>query len=265
MDYIKTNKDAWEDAFAHRFENWGDDNHIRLRTEKLPFLEDDVIKALSQMNLEGKTIAQFCCNNGRELLSVMQLGAERGVGFDIAENILNQAKETAQKIKQTNCEFVQTNILEINESYHNRFDFIFFTIGAITWFEDLNQLFRKVSDCLKPNGVMLINDSHPFFNLLLLPGEEGYDENNLDRFAYSYFRSEPWVESEGMSYLSPMYESKPFTSFSHTISEILNGTIKAGMTIQSFDEYDYDVGMTELYNGKGYPLSYILIAAKRTS
>ena len=109
---------------------------------------------LRSMDFKGKSAAQFCCNNGRELLSLMQLGAESGTGFDIAENIIAQASETAEKAGISNCRFVSCNILDIDEKYHNSFDFILFTIGAITWFEDLKPLFQKVSDCLKPGGIL---------------------------------------------------------------------------------------------------------------
>ena len=62
------------------------------------------------MDFKGKKAAQFCCNNGREILSLMQL--------------------------------VACIILDIDEMYHNSFDFIMFTIEAITWFEDMNPQFK---------------------------------------------------------------------------------------------------------------------------
>ena len=124
MSYIKSNKEAWEEAFDHRYSNWGDDNHIILQTKKLPFFADDVVKELKKIDFKSKSIAQFCCNNGRELLSIMQLGAEYGVGFDIAENIVSQANETARKINQKNCNFVACNILDIDESYFNKCIFV---------------------------------------------------------------------------------------------------------------------------------------------
>ena len=73
----------------------------------------------------------------------MQLGAKEGYGFDIAENIIGQARDTAQKAGIDNCRFTACNILEIPEEYNNRFDFVMFTIGAITWFEDLSSYFPK--------------------------------------------------------------------------------------------------------------------------
>lgn len=262
MDYIKKNKEAWEEAFDHKQDGWGEENHIRLVKEKLPFFCPDMAKELQSMDFKGKSIAQFCCNNGRELLSLMQLGAKDGVGFDIAENIIGQAAGTAEKAGIKNCHFVSCNILEIDEQYHNRFDFILFTIGAITWFEDMEPLFQKVSDCLKPGGTLLIHDYHPVMNMLPMPGEPDFDSEHLNRVAYSYFKHEPWIENEGMEYMSKPYHSKTFTSFPHTMSSIINAIIKSQMKIVKLKEFDYDVGLSEVYDGQGFPLSYILISEK---
>jgi len=262
MDYILSNKEAWEEAFDHRFENWGDYDYKRLISEELPFLESDVISELKGIDLKEKAIAQFCCNNGRELLSLMQLQPSIGVGFDIAENILEQARSNAKKAGIANCDFVATNILEIDERYHNKFDFVFFTIGAITWFEDLSLLFGKVAKCLKPGGLLFINDFHPLMNMLATPDEDAFDPNSIDKLVYPYFRKEPWLESDGMGYMAGQYHSKTFTCFSHTISEIINSSIQAGMTINKWNEYNYDVGLTDVYDNKEYPLSYIMIAQK---
>lgn len=262
MSYIDGNKEAWEEAFEHRRPNWGDDNHLRLRREPLAFFNGDMKDVLRNIDFNGKTVAQFCCNNGRELLSLMALGANRGVGFDIAENIIAQAKETARKAEIENCAFVACDILEMPASYHHQFDIALFTIGAITWFEDLTLLFEKVSECLKPNGSLLINDFHPMIDMLPLPGEDGFDQDNLNRFAHSYFRKEPWADNNGMGYMSVEYKSKTFTSFSHTMSDIINALSQNGMKTVRLQEYDYDVGITDVYNGKGFPLSFILMAEK---
>lgn len=262
MDYVKKNKEAWEEAFDHRHPNWGDENYKRLLNEELPFLAPDVITELKKLDIKDKIIGQFCCNNGRELLSIMQLGAKKGIGFDIAQNIIDQANETAQKSGNNDCQFIACNILDIPEAYHNTFDFICFTIGAITWFEDLDLLFEKVSSCLKPKGILFIHDFHPFMNMLPLSGEPGYDEDYLNKILYSYFRKEPWIENEGMGYMSEQYDSKEFTSFSHTISSILNSAIRNNMSITKLNEYDYDVGLDDAYDHKGYPLSFILMAEK---
>ena len=263
MSYIKDNKIAWEEAFEKRRKGWGENHWKVLSEQSLPFFNNDVKAELKEMDLEGKTIAQFCCNNGRELLSAMQLKPAYGFGFDIADNFIAQARQIAIKLNQTNCEFVSCDILDIDKSYNNKFDLIFFTIGAITWLKDLNLLFTKVKECLKENGKVLINDFHPFMNMLAMVGEDDYDSDNLNKITYSYFKKVPWIENKGIGYITPEYDSKPFTSFSHTLSDILNALINSGIMIRKFNEYDYDVGMSDDYEGTGFPLSFILVGEKK--
>lgn len=265
MSYFKGNKAAWEEAFEHRQPGYGETNHEELAGEELPFFSPDVADELRSIDFHGKTIAQFCCNNGRELLSLMRLGAKHGVGFDIAENIIEQAAGTARKAGIENCQFVACNIMDIDEQYFHSFDFIMFTIGAITWFEDPNALFQKVSECLKPGGILLIHDFHPFMNTLPLPGEPAFDEHHLNQVAYSYFRKEPWIENEGMGYMSGEYASKTFTSFSHTMADIVNAISRAQLSIVKLNEYDYDIGLCDAYDKKGLPLSYLLTAKKQNT
>ncbi len=264
MNYIDTNKAAWEEAFENRHRDWGEENHELLQNEKLYFFNPDMRKELEELDLNGKTAAQFCCNNGRELLSLTDLGIEQGIGFDIAENILEQARATAEKAGIENCSFISSNILDIPESFYDKFDIILFTIGALTWFEDLTLLFEKAGKCLKRGGMLIINDSHPFVNMLPLSEEEGFKPDNPNRAVFSYFRKEPWIENNGMGYMTTEYKSKTFTSFSHTMSDIINALSENSMKTVKLKEYDYDIGMTGLYENKGFPLSYILIAEKST-
>jgi len=265
MNYIETNKAAWEEAFDNRKPNWGDENHLRLKKGNFDFFCGDMKKELLSMDFRGKTAAQFCCNNGRELLSlILDSGADYGVGFDIAENIIGQARQTAEKAAIKNCEFVNCNILEISENYYGKFDFIFFTIGAICWFKDLTELFEIAGKCLKRNGTLLINDGHPLSSMLAYPGEKEFDPNVVISLVHSYFRKEPWIGNDGMDYMSVNYESKTFTDFSHTMSDIINALSVNGMKTVKLNEYDYEIGNvgSDIFDGKGFPLSYILIAEK---
>jgi SAM-dependent methyltransferase len=261
MDYFNSNKQAWEEAFDNRHAGWGDDMPQRLKNEELPYHTEQFKKTLRSLDLQDKAIAQFCCNNGREILSVMQLGAARGVGFDIAENVIAQGRSAAEAAGIP-CEFRACNILEIDEEFEQAFDLVFFTIGAITWFQDLSALFEVAVRCLKPGGTLLIEDFHPFINMMPLPGEELFDPESPNRVAYSYFRSEPWLEQNSGGYMTAHQNSHTFTSFSHTLGSIVNAMADLGLRIDSLQEFDMDIGMTDVYNGKGFPLSFILAAHK---
>ena len=51
----------------------------------------------------------------------MQLGAERGFGFDLAENLIAQAREMASTVGAA-CTFEACNLLELPARYTGQFD-----------------------------------------------------------------------------------------------------------------------------------------------
>lgn len=262
MNYVKGNKAAWEEAFDNRIDGWGETVVHNLRNKSDYYIHPSIKVELDKLNLSGKRAAQFCCNNGRELLSFTKHYGLNGTGFDIAENLILQGTRHAEKLNIP-CKFIAGNILDISEDYNDSFDIILFTIGAITWFEDLESLFKVVWRCLRPNGIMILHDFHPVMNMLPLPDEDSYRDDIPVVLENKYFTKEPWIENNGMGYISGEYKSKMFTSFSHSISKIINSTVKSNMDIVLFEEYDYDVGLSDVYDNKGLPLSMLLISAKK--
>lgn len=260
MDYIAANKKAWEEAFENRDKSWGIDIIKRIKTEQYPFFEKEMVSVLKKYPLDNKTIGQFCSNNGRELLSLMQSGAKEGIGFDIAENQVRFANESAKALN-SNCRFVAKNILEIGNEFYDQFDLIIITIGVLCWFKDLYAFFEKVSKCLKKDGCLIINEQHPVTNMLSADGDQNYKREMPANITYSYFEKE-WIENEGMYYITKKsYKSKTFINYTHSFSEIIGSMCKAGMYIIGLQEFDYDIsGMFEELNHIGIPLSYILEA-----
>ena len=263
MDYILTNKEAWEEAFDKRSEGWGEDIPDRIKSEIFPFFEKEMVDVLKRYDLKDKTVAQFCSNNGRELLSLVKNSrAKEGFGFDIAENQTDFANEKANEL-DISCKFIQTNILDIGDEYFNRFDLIIITIGALCWFKNLNSFFYKVAKCLVKNGVLLINEMHPMTNMLAAIGEKEFHISDPLKIIHSYFYKK-WIDNDGIYYVTKKnYESKTFVSYTHPFSEIISAMCKSGLKILSMNEFDYDIsGMFEHLDHKEVPLSYILEAVK---
>jgi ubiquinone/menaquinone biosynthesis C-methylase UbiE len=218
---------------------------------------------LRNYSFEDKAIAQFCCNNGRELLSLAyNQKAKECIGFDIAENQVKFANEKAIELG-LDCEFIAVNIIDIDSKYNNLFDYAIITIGALCWFKDLNAFFGVVSGCLRKNGVLIINEQHPVCNMFGFPGDDNYDERCPVKPVNSYLKKE-WINTDGMYYMTKKeYTSKEFIDYSHPLSEIVNALIKKMISIKSFDEYDYDIlDSFEHLDGLGIPLSYIFVAEK---
>ena len=65
---------------------------------------------------------------------MLNMGAAYGVGFDISDAFIEEARELAA-LAWVNCDFVPTDVLAIPEEYHARFDLVFISIGALTWLQ----------------------------------------------------------------------------------------------------------------------------------
>lgn len=263
MDLSSSNKAAWEEAFDRRSPDWDRDRIARLRTERLPFLDPDLATEFARTDLSGKAVGQFCCNDGRELLSVVMAGAASGVGFDIAENMVAYASACAAELGAP-CAFVATDVLAVPDAYRGAFDVALVTIGALTWFADPRAFFAKVAACVKPGGVLYLNDMHPATNLFAAPGEPRFDDGQPARVVDSYFRREPFIESQGIGYLSGRYESRTFTSYFYTFADLVGALVGNGFAIRSLLESERDI--SGLFGGiadQGIPLSYLLVADRQ--
>lgn len=261
-DYIKGNKEAWEEAFERRSADWGTNVVSRVNSEAYSFFNEETARVLQKYDLAGKAIAQFCCNNGRETLSLVKsAGAARGVGFDIAENQVAFANACAKELSLP-CQFIATDIYDITD-YEDAFDFALITIGALCWFKDLDAFFRIIAKTLKKGGAIVINESHPLINMLARDDEPEYDPAHPLSCVFSYFEYE-WKNNWGMDYITgESYASKTFTDYTHSLSEIMGAMCKNGLVITNFEEYDHDIGVgfTAL-DGKHFPLSMIIEGKK---
>ena len=263
--YIEGNKAAWEEAFENRNASWGADITERIQKEDYPFFNEETKNLLKQIHTEGAVIGQFCCNNGRELLSLVKSEkAKRGIGFDIAENQVVFANEKAKEL-QLPCEFEAVNIYDIDDKYRECFDLVIITIGALCWFDDLNRFFSIIAKCMKPGADIVINEQHPCTNMLAQEGDELYDSEHRTECVYSYFEHE-WTGNEGIYYMTQKrYRSKTFTDFTHPMSAIITGMCTNGIVVTGLKEFDHDIsgGFTAL-DHHGFPLSMIIWGQKTT-
>ena len=264
MDYTKANKAAWEQAFAPHQRARKTDAADQLLEPGFSFLDQYVLDELEQIQIRGKTVGQFCCNDGRELLSLVKLGAASAVGFDIAENFVDEARRLADKSGLA-AQFVATDILDIPDTYADAFDLLFVSIGALCWFPDLSTFFAQATRVLRPAGTLLVHEQHPFTDMLATEDEPEFDPANPEKIAHSYFKNDPWVETQGIDYLGKtQYESSPSYSFAHTLSEILNALAGHGFRLDKFEEFNVDISMMfEPLSGKRLPLSYLLRAMRQ--
>ena len=239
-DFTEANRAAWnETAPIHAEQNLEDllENFSKPGFSCLhkPF----EVERLEALMLGGKSVAQLCCNNGRELISVKNLfNAGRCVGFDISDEFIGQARVLNDAAKQ-DVEFVRVNVLEIPESFNAQFDLVYITIGALGWLPNLEVFLSTIARLLKPGGNVFIYEMHPILDMF--DADENAKKNPLE-LKHSYFRTTPYVETGGLDYYGgSSYESKPMFWFHYKLSDLIGSLIHTGLQIAAFDEFDFDI------------------------
>lgn len=263
--YTAANRAAWNEVTPIHQKARKTNYEKEFKNRDYSNLDEVLSEKLIQCGIKDKDVAQVCCNNGSETLSMICLGARSVVGFDISDEAIKEGQKLA-KISGRNGIFVRTNIYDIGHDYDNSFDLILITIGALAWIPDLNRYFEIVTGMLKPNGSLVIYESHPFLDLFATEGEEDFDAENPTKIVYSYFKDDPWVNEDGIDYIGKtLYKSKVNYCFSHNISKIINAVIKNKIELLEFNEYPHnlDSNFQKLDGESKIPMSYLLIGRKR--
>ena len=215
---------------------------------------------LHEVGIRKKDIAHICCNNGRELVSLKNMGANRCVGFDGSASFIEQANQI-NDVAKTDCEFVCTDIYDIDEQFNDQFDLIYISVGVFGWMPDIDRFFAIISGLLRRGGLVYILEQHPILDMI----EPGAADSPV-AWNYSYFSSEPFVEKDGLDYYgNESYEAKPIYSFHHKLSDIFTAAIKHKLYIDTFEELPDHISNC-WYNVEAYqpqlPMSYLLILLK---
>ncbi len=259
VDSIESNKEAWNQAAAyHKTAEW--DSLLQKFADPAYVHFSGWVRALLEpLAIKGKTFAQPCCNNGREVISLQRLGAGACLGLDFAEEFVKMARDLATHA-HAKVEFAQCSVLDIPSQFHNRFDVVFISVGTFGWFKDLDAFFGSCERLLTKQGQFWILEMHPILDMF----EPG---GSTTTTVSSYFRTEPFVENEGLDYIGgKKYESSATYWYPHRISDIFQGLIRHGFNIKQFDELPKEISgafsQFKDFQGPMPPLSYFVRAER---
>ncbi|MBF0314785.1 MAG: class I SAM-dependent methyltransferase [Oligoflexia bacterium] len=235
-EFVESNRKAWNQAALHHHDATWEKLVSNFSNPNYTYFPDWEKEILISLGINGKRIAQPCCNNGRELLSLLRLGAKQCVGFELSDEFVKMGNALSNHCK-TPVEFVQCNALDIPTQYHSQFDVVFISVGTLCWFNNMDFFFNSCNKLLSPKGEFWIIDTHPILDMFV-PG------GSATQIATSYFRTEPFVDTEGLDYFTgKKYESAPTISFPYRLSDIFQALIKADLAIKDFREFDREISL----------------------
>jgi SAM-dependent methyltransferase len=256
-----TNRETWNKKVAiHAASDFYDMEAFKAGKSSLNSYE---LNALGDVS--GRSLLHLQCHFGQDTLSWARLGANC-TGVDISEEGIKLAKSLNEELG-LDTQFVCCNVLDTSKHISETFDIVFTSYGTIGWLPDLKPWAQMISERMKPGATFYIIDFHPIAWM--------FDHKaSPPKMKYSYHRKEAIYEEYEGTYAEDgvtKMTSKEY-GWNHSLSEVLNSLINAGLTIEVFNEYNaspYDVfpdlvknkeGMFELKE-KLYPLLFELKAS----
>ena len=182
-------------------------------------------------SFDGVKIANICGSCGKKAIPLALLGADVTI-FDISEDNKRYALETAEEAG-VSIGFEVCDILKIDmERFAETFDVIFMEGGVLHYFHDISEFMGIMYRLLKTGGKLICSDFHPFTKIsdILKFGQPtpGYFYSDVFEGEMAHAR---FYEAEIRKQIPKCHYRK------YTISEIINGIIGAGFTLERFDEH----------------------------
>lgn len=173
--------------------------------------------------LEGKTVLDLGCGYGWHSKYAADQGALSVCGLDLSERMIEEAR------KRNSADSIAYNVCGVEEYEYPeaRYDVVISNL-VLHYIADLDSIFEKVFQTLKPDGVFLFNIEHPVFTAGInedwLYGEDGAPTAwPIDNYFYPGERQ-------------TLFLGQQVTKQHHTLTQILMGVIHAGFTLEHVEE-----------------------------
>ncbi|MEN8143530.1 MAG: class I SAM-dependent methyltransferase [Gemmatimonadota bacterium] len=265
-EFTACNRAAWNEAAPVHAATELEKLQNEIGQPDFSCLDATAAHALREAGVAGSHVAQLACNNGREVLSMLTLGAASAVGFDISEGFIAQAVELAQRAgRGADCEFVVSDLYNIPTGYDRTFDVVYSSVGVLGWMPELAGFFAVAHRLLKPGGRLVIYELHPVLGMFD-PDRAADPGQPVTLPSYSYFSADPFSDTTGLDYWTgTQYESSAFFWFQHTLGSIVSSCLAAGLALKSLREFGHDISRIygRLEKAEAVPPMCFLLHAER--
>ena len=230
--HVQANRDLWNEwTPIHEKSTFYDLAGFKAGKSSLRSLELEEVG-----DVAGKSLLHLQCHFGKDSLSWARLGA-RVTGVDFSERAIALARSLSRELG-IEADFVCGDIYDLHNLLSGQFDIVFTSYGVLCWLSDLRRWASVIAHFLKPAGTFYIVEFHPFAQVF-------YNEPDAVelKVAYPYFHQpEPMVWEAASSYADgSVAVASSSHEWAHSLGDILNSLIAAGLRIDFLHEFPYCV------------------------
>jgi SAM-dependent methyltransferase len=224
-EYFEANKDLWNQRTAvHKDSAFYDLAGFKAGANVLTPIELNEIG-----DVKKSSLLHLQCHFGMDTMSFSRMGA-KCTGVDLSDDAIRLAKEINEELK-LDAKFVCCNVYDTSKYVNEKFDIVFTSYGTVGWLPDLDPWANVIAERLKPGGYFYMADFHPVVWMF---------DDDFTHIKYHYDNKELIVMEDQPTYTGDKNEIKGMEySWNHSISEVLNALINAGLKIEFFNEHTF--------------------------
>jgi ubiquinone/menaquinone biosynthesis C-methylase UbiE len=224
--------DSWKERAGDVWRKCLTNPEIGLKKSSLELIEKFVGK------LVEKSVCVLASGDNLAAFVLAGLGAQV-TSVDFSDDRLKLAESRAQELglKMT---FKQSDVTNIDEIPDDVFDLALSTEGVMVWISELGEYYREATRILKPNGIFISYDIHPFqrpwadypskFEMI-----KPYSQYGPIQFPYDILSGKVIDRSKDVDHKNEdNYAS--FYNFHWTMSQLIVAMIESGLEIQYIKE-----------------------------
>lgn len=241
QDYKTINRTLWNEwTTNHLASDFYDIESFKKGQDSLNSIELDLLG-----DVTGLRILHLQCHFGQDSLSLARRGASV-IGVDLSDNAVKAGNQLAKELN-LDAQFIQSDVLEVDQVLQEPFDIIFTSYGTIGWLPDLSKWAQNIEKLLKPSGQFIIAEFHPVVWM--------FDDDH-QKVTYNYFKDNAIVEELTGSYTdNSSHQQLTSVSWNHSLSEVFEVLRHQQLWLDTFREYNYSPyncfsNMEEFESGK---------------
>ena len=169
-------------------------------------------------DVNGKDILDLGCGYGWHSKYAADMGARHVTGIDLSEKMIDEARKRNyhERIDYRVCSLIDWDYEPM------AYDVVVSNL-VLHYVENLDDVYRSIYTTLRPGGVFLMNIEHPTFTAGVNQQFAKDGAWPVDNYYYPGLRQTDFL-------------GHTITKYHHTLTQILNGLIKAGFSLEAIEE-----------------------------
>ena len=169
-------------------------------------------------DMTGKDVLDLGCGYGWHCKYATDYGAKSVLGIDLSEKMIAEAN------KRTAVPGITYRVCSLQDYEYPAaaYDLVVSNL-VLHYVEDLDAIYRRIHDTLRPGGVFLMNIEHPTFTAGVNQQFAKDGTWPVDDYYYPGLRKTDFL-------------GHTITKYHHTLTQILGGLLKAGFRIEAVEE-----------------------------